>query len=161
MLGQSAWGQKRRRWWWPSVCGWANISGMYLLEGTCDLGLHFLKLLLIVSFSLVGMRQGVTGPLAAFAGSDPALETGPVAQRAEGQHPASCRQEAAGVGPTVAVTPSCCRPGPRLHLLAKPRIGSRHARKHFRVCFRLCAVVTQEAVLTLKGVTQSKNGPKN
>ena len=134
---------------------------MYLLEGTCDLGLHFLKLLLIFSFSLVGMRQGVTGPLAAFAGSDPALETGPVAQRAEGQHPASCRQEAAGVGPTVAVTPSCCRPGPRLHLLAKPRIGSRHARKHFRVCFRLCAVVTQEAVLTLKGVTQSKNGPKN
>lgn len=70
---------------------------MYLLEGTWDLGLHFLKLLLIVSFLLVGMTQGVTGPLTAFAGSGPALETGPVAQRAEGQHPASCRQEAAGM----------------------------------------------------------------
>ena len=125
---------------------------MYLWKGIWDLGLHFLKLLLNVSFLLVGMRQGVIGPLAAFAGSGPALETGPVAQRAEGQRPASCRQEAAGVRPTVEVTLSYCRTGPRLHLLAKPRIGSCRARKHFRVCFRRCAVVTQEAVLVLKGV---------
>ena len=76
---------------------------MYLWKGIWDLGLHFLKLLLNVSFLLVGMRQGVIGPLAAFAGSGPALETGPVAQRAEGQRPASCRQEAAGVRPTVEV----------------------------------------------------------
>ena len=125
---------------------------MYLWKGIWDLGLHFLKLLLNVSFLLVGMRQGVIGPLAAFAGSGPALETGPVAQRAEGQRPASCRQEAAGVRPTVEVTLSYCRTGPHLYLLAKPRIGSCRARKHFRVCFRRCAVVTQEAVLVLKGV---------